>query len=181
MIRKGQISRIKKGIYTLSPEYGGEIDKFVIANVIYGPSYISFETALSYWGLIPERVNTVMSTTTKRNKKFKTPLGTFLYRYLNHSRYIFGITRVAVKSNKAFLIAGREKALCDVIAISQIHSVKDIGNYLIDDMRVDIKSIEDLDRNLLKTLSENYNNVSVQLFFKWYQKYFRQSGENYNG
>jgi len=180
MIKKGQIIRIKKGIYILSSNYGGEIDKFTIANLIYGPSYVSFETALSYWGLIPERVNLIISTTTKRNKKLKTPLGTFLYHYLNNSRYIYGVTRVVVKNNSAFLIAKREKALCDVIATSHIYSIKDIESYLIENMRIDLDLVQDLDRNLLKILSENYSNVSVRLFCKWYSKYFKLSEENYS-
>ena len=68
MIKNGEIIRVKKGIYNLSPEYGGEIHYPLLANLIYGPSYVSLEYALSYWGLIPERVEIITSITNKRNK-----------------------------------------------------------------------------------------------------------------
>jgi len=65
MIMKKEIIPVKKGLYVLSPEFGKPIDLKVVANLIYGPSYISLEYALSYWGLIPEKVEEVTSITNK--------------------------------------------------------------------------------------------------------------------
>ena len=60
MIKKNHIIRVKKGLYVLPAAFGGKINKFLLANLIYGPSYVSFESALSYWGLIPEKVTTTI-------------------------------------------------------------------------------------------------------------------------
>lgn len=171
MLKKGQIIRVKKGIYVLSPDYGGRINKFILANVIYGPSYISFESALSYWGLIPERVKIVTSTTTKRNKIFKTPAGTFVYHYLNPLRYIYGYTREKYDDTSSILIAKKEKAVCDILYASQIHSLKAMEDFLFDDIRIDPVDLMDLDPDLLKIITEHYRNTSITLFYKWYKKY----------
>ncbi len=95
------------------------MDRKVLANLIYGPSYISLEYALQYWGLIPERVETVTSITGKRNKFFTTPLGNFSYRYLHKSKFIQGVLLVKSRFSglpgeggveTGFFIASAEKA-----------------------------------------------------------------------
>ena len=82
------IIRIKKGLYCFSEDFRKEpVSREYLANLIYGPSYVSLDYALSYYGLIPERVNIVTSVTTKRSCDFHTPLGVFSYRMLGESRY----------------------------------------------------------------------------------------------
>ena len=80
LIRKGHIVRVKKGLYVWGEllDFSG-YSKKILANLVYGPSYISLETALSFYGLIPERVETVTSVTLKKNNLFKTPIGSFEY------------------------------------------------------------------------------------------------------
>jgi len=96
MLKKKEIVRIKKGLYILPEKYGGKLDKILLSNLIYGPSYVSFEYALSYWGLIPEKVEVVTAVTNKRKKRFQTPAGAFSYRYLNTR--IFPVGRVLIKT-----------------------------------------------------------------------------------
>ena len=72
LLHSGSIIRIKKGLYTFSEVYRQQpIHRGLIANLLFGPSYVSLEYALSYYGFIPERVETVTSVTTKRNKSFR--------------------------------------------------------------------------------------------------------------
>ena len=81
LVDEGSLVRIKRGLYCLSPKISGhDLDSRVVANALYGPSYVSFETALSMYGLIPERVTATMSACVKRAKRFTTPLGEFSYR-----------------------------------------------------------------------------------------------------
>src|SRR5579871_4020362 len=84
LLRSKDLIRVKKGLYLLD---GKDEDKpFVketLANLIYGPSYISMEYALAFYGFIPERVEVLTSVTSKKDKLFKTPVGVFNYRYLN--------------------------------------------------------------------------------------------------
>ena len=78
LLASGEIIRIKKGIYTF-PEYLRRfpLNPCVLANMIYGPSYVSSDYALSYYGLIPERVELVTSMTTGRPRRFSTLVGNF--------------------------------------------------------------------------------------------------------
>ena len=166
MIKRGEIIRIKKGLYILSPQYGGIVDKRIIANLIYGPSYISLEYALSYWGLIPEKVVEVTSVTNKRNKRFDTPLGRFSYRYLNNKRYHFGFRYVEGEGG-AYLVASKEKAICDKIFFEGNLGKYEIESYLEKNLRINIKEILSLDIELVEEISRRYRNKSVSAFYCW--------------
>lgn len=101
MIRHGDVVQARRGLYL------GRDETYSIkslANVIYGPSCISFEYALSYHGLIPERVDSVTSATfnKNKNKSFATPLGVFYYYYLPVRVYPYDIVRLQENGTKPF-------------------------------------------------------------------------------
>lgn len=79
LLREGCIIQIRRGLYVLGNIYRRDISLHVLANLIYGPSYISFESALSYYGFNPERVVNPTSVCFKRKKQYSTPLGVFTY------------------------------------------------------------------------------------------------------
>src|SRR5690606_7338154 len=109
----------KKGLYVVAPDYSKmEISRELIANHLYGPSYLSLESALSYYGLIPERVYNVRSVTAKRARKYSTPLGAFEYRTVPVDYFPIGIQQEETDSKSMFLIAAPEKALCDMIVLT---------------------------------------------------------------
>jgi len=84
LLASGAVVRVKKGLYCFGEAFRKEpLSREYLANLIYGPSYVSLEYALSHHGLIPERVETVTSMTTRRSRHFDTPFGTFSYRMLN--------------------------------------------------------------------------------------------------
>lgn len=113
--RSGELIRLKKGMYVISPEVSGRLLSMeLIANHLYGPSYVSMESALRYYGLIPESVYTLQSITTKHSREFKNSLGKFEYIQCAKKYYPIGI-RQEVKDDAVFLIASPEKALCDLI------------------------------------------------------------------
>lgn len=151
--KAGIIIRLKKGMYVASSEETGkELSRELIANHIYGPSYVGCEYALRYYGLIPERVYLVTSVTTKHSRNFENALGSF--SYINSSVDYFPI---GVKMEKAygvnFLIATPEKALCDVINFSKsliLRSMKDVETYLEEDIRFDTEALMDFDLNILE-------------------------------
>src|SRR5205085_9208942 len=75
-LKSGELIRVKKGLYIFGPQVAqGPYSPEVLANLIYGPSAISLNYALSFYGLIPERVTTITSITNKRNKQFSTAVG----------------------------------------------------------------------------------------------------------
>ena len=174
MVKKGEIIRIKKGLYIVSPKFGGSINYPILANLLYGPSYISLDYSLSYYGLIPERVAEITSITNKRNKNFITPVGNFSYKYLNSNAFSIGVT--LNKSGKtSFFIASKEKALCDKIAlIKNIESDSDVHTYLEEDLRIDLDELEKLDIDILSLIKEQYHNKSVSNFVDWYKTFLKQ-------
>ena len=81
LVSDGKIIRLKQGMYVASPEETGKVlNSNLIANHIYGPSYVSLQTALRHYGLIPERVHLIQSLTTKHSRSFETPVGNFDYK-----------------------------------------------------------------------------------------------------
>ena len=83
LLKSGDIIRVKKGLYTFGKAHRQTLtNKLLLANLIYGPSYVSHLYALAFYQLIPERVTVVTSVTPNRNKVFDTPLGQFTYQFM---------------------------------------------------------------------------------------------------
>jgi len=148
----GYLIRLKKGLYAVSPEItGNPINKYVISNNIYGSSYVSYQSALHYYGLIPEAVITTTAVTFKRSKSYITSIGTIKYYHVPFEYYSVGFTTVFENDN-SYAIALKEKALCDLIVLnrgSKLQSTKAMTVFLEEDMRVDMEQLEDFDMNVI--------------------------------
>lgn len=157
---------MKKGFYVLGEKYGKIFSRGVIANLIYGPSYISLESALAYYDLIPEKVETVLNMTTKRNKTFLTPIGQFTYKYLSEKKYAAGIYLVQISEQETFHIATKEKAICDLLVLQKnLSTIKDIEFFLFEDLRMDPKIPKDLNLKLIDQIQTGYKKKVLQKFF----------------
>jgi len=164
LIKKGSIIRVKKGVYVFGPALArGPYSKETLANLIYGPSYISLEYALYFYGMIPENIETITSITSKRNRYFKTPVGDFSYRYVHPSLYPCGITMHEVDSYHSIIIATKEKALSDILYFeNNMRNEPQLERYLVEDMRMDRNDIRKLSVSRVRHLARLYgNNVSV--------------------
>lgn len=162
LIKSQDIIRVKKGIYVLGAEYGKPYNKYVLANMIYGPSYITAQTALSYWGLIPERVELMISITFKRKKSFSTPVGNFSYLYCKKQAYNIGVKLENVGDGKKILIASPEKALCDLFAFQHhLHTRKDVKEFL-ELLRLDDDFFESYNPFLLEEINLAYGKPGVR-------------------
>lgn len=154
LVKKGDLIRLKKGSYVVSPKIHNQpVSKELIANHLYGPSYISFESALSFYNLIPERVHTIRSMTIKRSRKFSTPLGNFEYITAPNEYFKIGIQQNIINKDYAYLIASPVKALCDIIVATsrlRIQSVKAMQEYLEEDMRIDFSVIDNLNIEIIR-------------------------------
>ncbi len=114
----GNFMRIKRGVYIIPDN---QPIKFEMANYLLKPSYISFETALSYYGIIPETVYTITSATTNKNTKeinFENQI--YQYRKIKNNLF-FGYQPVKIRE-KVVLIADKEKALLDYLYLLSLKS-----------------------------------------------------------
>jgi hypothetical protein len=156
--QEGRIIRLKRGVYVLSPSISHQsLSKELMANHLYGPSYVSMQSALAGYGLIPERVFTQISMTTKRSRRFSTPLGNFDYVGILADYFSIGVRQEIVNNEYAFLIATPEKALCDLIintAGLKLQSSKALQIYLEEDLRIDFSVIHHWDIEIVKQCIE---------------------------
>lgn len=142
LVRNKELIRLKKGFYTFSKLYQTKpINLISVANTLYTPSYVSFDYALSYYGMIPERVSEVTSATSKNEKLFDTPIGRFSYKKISLDAYSLGIDWIYDDIEGGRFIATAEKALCDKIkydrgigTLTQASMIE----YLKYDLRIDI-------------------------------------------
>lgn len=159
MERVGDLIRVRRGLYVADPRLSNqEISRELVANNLYGPSYVSFESALSYHGLIPERVNAVSSATIRRARSYSTPLGLFEFVTVPRDYFHIGIEQIIVENQYAFLIASPEKAICDLIITTsglRFQSVKAAREYLLYDMRISIDEHENWDTDIITRCSEH--------------------------
>lgn len=140
MIKGEDLIHLERGKYLSREAWeSGKVLKYSIANALYGPSYISGYTALSYHGMIPERVNTIESATTLRSKDITTGIGQFVYQKVDASTFHIGINYINTGDN-GFLIANSAKAIIDVIwmmNVSEITSMNAMETFLFDHIRLD--------------------------------------------
>lgn len=158
LVKQFMLVQVKRGLYIPGPKLNITTPElFLIANHLYGPSYVSIDAALSYWGLIPERVYEISSVTTNNSKTFKTAIGRFSYNYMPLPYYSLGIRQVELTKRQTVLMASGEKALCDKIITTSgilLRSVKQTLALLKEDFRIDKEQLRSLDANVITTWLE---------------------------
>ncbi len=114
-IAKNELISIRKGLYALAKSYQRKgLHPYTLAQKIYGPSYLSMESALSFYAYIPEAVYSFSNVCSKRSKSFETPLGNFYYTHIPLPAFGVGIQRKMIHG-EVFLIASPLKALTDYV------------------------------------------------------------------
>lgn len=148
-IGKGVFIRLKKGLFAIARDFPGD---FYLANNLYYPSYVSLDTVLSYYGLIPESVYAVTSVTTGPTREFEVQNRTFVYRKIKKQAFTGFITKKIEK--KIVYIATPEKALVDFLYFvflkkRQFNDRLDLGR---------------VDKEKLRTYVELFDNKKFTLF-----------------
>ena len=167
--KKGILVKIKRGLYT-DDLYN---DKEVIANICYNPSYISFEYALSYYGVIPEFVSTFTSATfgKKNNKIYHMKDSTFDYRSVPDEVFPMGILIMKNSKDISYKIASKEKALCDLLYSKYpVRSIKDLKTLLFEDMRIDENEFLKMNFEFIKEIAPLYHSNSLNVLIKYLNK-----------
>lgn len=159
LLKSKDLISIRRGLYMVGPKMDLPAPvPFLIANHLRGPSYISLESALSYWNMIPERVYEISSVTIKTSKLYKTPVGRFSYKQLQTPYYSFGIKRIEHSPKQSILVASPEKALCDKIILTPniyLRSVKQTKEFLLEDLRIEHDALSTLNIKTMVLWIEN--------------------------
>jgi len=168
-IAGGEIIHIRRGLYCLAPKYQKKkINLYALAQHIYGPSYVSLESALSRHGWIPEAVYTLTSVSSGKSKEFKTPLGAFSYSRVPQKVFYTGVERLADENGNIFLMASPMKALADYVYVNR----KDWAGLkpAAESLRIEPEEFESVPSDDLDALIENYTSRQVKKFLKGLRK-----------
>lgn len=153
-------------------ETNPNVNAYLLANSIYGPSYLSFDFALSYYGLIPEKVTTYTSATCEKKKKkeYSNQFGNYSYRDVPTLAYPIGI-RIIEEDGYFFQIAIPEKALCDKLyTISPVKNFTELENLLFDDLRIDEEEFKKLNIDYIKEISKWYHCNNVYMLYRYIRR-----------
>lgn len=167
-IKRGDLIHLRRGLYALSKKYRRHgMNLYEIAQRIYGPSYISFESALSHHGWIPEAVYTITSACSVRSKEVKTPLGLFSYAHTPFNNFFAGVKREQ-SPDGIFFMATPWRALVDYVYFYK----KDWAGIqpLIEDLRVDAASLKEADLSVLNELGQSLECNRIKNFIEGIQK-----------
>jgi predicted transcriptional regulator of viral defense system len=161
---KGYLIKIKNGYYIFANHEKSESFLFLLANKIYKPAYVSLESALWYYGLIPEGVFAVTSITTNNTATYNNKLGRFIYRHLKPQLF-FGYSLIQ-HNGYSISIADPEKALLDFLYLNKVNdndSIRELRiNYLQIHEAIDYSKLE----KYLSLFKSKVLNTRVALFKK---------------
>lgn len=170
-LKKKEIERLSRGVYILASKYRSQnLSKYYIANRIVSGSYISFETALSFHGWIPEKVTIILNVIFEgRTRSFNTAFGEFKYITIpvNEYEFLSGVYRKEL-DNKPFLIAGPLRALADYIYIRKIEWTS--LDFLVEGLRIEQETLESLTSHDFDELHSVYHSKRVLVFLQQLRK-----------
>jgi predicted transcriptional regulator of viral defense system len=164
-LASGEIIRVRRGLYCLAPKYQKKtVNLYALAQHVYGPSYVSLESALSWHGWIPEAVRAITSASFRKGREFRTPLSVFSYERVPQKVFYSGVERLTDPSGNVFLMATPLKALADYVYVRR----KDWAGVepAVHSLRIESEELEQVTRGTLDALSANYSNSRVRRFLE---------------
>ena len=167
-VKKGNLIKIINGLY----ETDSNVNGYLLAGSIYGPSYLSFDFALAYYGLIPEKVTAFTSATydKKKKKRYDNYFGTYLYRDVPTEVYPLGID-IIEEGKYVYQIATPEKALCDKLyTLSPIKNMAELEDVLFNDLRIYESEFNKLNFYDIEKISNLYHSTNVDLLCRYMRR-----------
>jgi predicted transcriptional regulator of viral defense system len=163
-IGAGELVRLRRGLYCLAPAYRrAPLNLFSLAQYVYGPSYISLESALSHHDWIPEGVYSVTSVCTGESRTFRTPVATFRYSRVPQNIFYAAVARETTSdAGDVMLIARPVKALADYVYVYR----KDweTPEPAIQSLRIDPEDLAGVSADDIDAAMESYRSNRVLRF-----------------
>ena len=154
--KSGRILQLRRGVYLLAPPYRKvEPHPFLIANHLRNGSYVSLQSALSHYGMIPEHVPVVTSVTTGRPERLDTPVGTYVFHHVKPSRF-FAYVQVEFSQRQHAFVATPEKALLDLVYLTP-HGER---NPYLRELR--LQNLEIIDKDVLAKAAERFGKTKIR-------------------
>ncbi len=161
-LAEGSLIRLKRGFYLIGKPYKKALPNlYEVAQLLYGPSYISLESALSYHHWIPEAVYTTTSVSPKRQRDLETPLGLFHFATTPLKNFYEGVQKIEL-NNTHFFMASAIKALADYIHVYK-KSWKNLDDMTVD-LRIETELLHTVAAVDIRQLAACYPNKRVQKF-----------------
>jgi len=158
-VKAGKVYQIRRGLYAIAPPYQKkQPHPFYVANHLQRASYVSLQSALGLYGLIPELVNVTTSVTTGRPERLETPLGIYEFQHVKTS-LLFGY-KMRKFDGQSALVATPEKALLDLV---YFQTVGDLADYLIG---LRLQNTGQLDKGLLLEYAEKFGTPKMRKMVK---------------
>jgi predicted transcriptional regulator of viral defense system len=168
-VARGEVWRLRRGLYCLANRFArGRVNPLELAQRIYGPSYVSLETALSQHGWIPEGVQAITSVALARSRSFDTPVGLFSFTRVPQPRLLAGVRRTSVEGGGAFFLATPLKALADHV-YSQRCDWRSAAP-VVESLRVEEESLAELTGELFDEVRSAYKPGRVSRFLAGLRK-----------
>jgi predicted transcriptional regulator of viral defense system len=169
-VKTGKLIQLAKGLYTLAEPYRKRTPHpFVLANAMKRASYVSLQSALGHFGLIPEHVPVVTSVTTQRPARVETPLGRFLFRHIRKT-WFRGYQQVDLGSGQKAFVATPEKALLDLVYLTP---GADNYDFLVE---LRLQNLARLDRDMLTQLARTSGSPKLRRVVKLLERLIEEEG-----
>ena len=171
-LKSGEVIQLRRGLYHLSCSvFPALVSTEMLANLIYGPSYVSLESALSYHGWIPEAVHNCTSVTSGRPRHFDTPHGRFSYVRIKQTPLMAGVL-CEQATGGTFLVATPLKALADIVAARGFDWTG--SGPLVSSLRLDPEDIDGLTSEDFDMLDGVYYSRRARTFLARLRKELRK-------
>lgn len=169
---KGEILRLKPGLYCLAPDYRKtNPHPFVVAAALHSPSHVSLESALAYHGLIPEAVFQVSSVTVGRSRRFKTPLGVFTFSRVPTLDPMAGVMTEKVDANGWAFVASPLRAIADLVYLRKaIRWEVDGRGFLTDSLRIEEDEVRRMHQGDIDEVHRSFRNRRTRTYLEGLRK-----------
>ena len=168
LCEEGNLHQLTRGIYETDAGTPG----YTLAPVLYGPSYLSFDYALSRHGLIPEAVYEYTSATCGKGKRkqYHNDFGDYSYRDVPVSVFPFE-TKLITENGYTYSLATPEKSLCDKLySLSPVKNLTELQELMFSNLRIDENELRNLNTGTIDELSSLYKSNNIRFLSKFLRR-----------